>query len=107
MSACHFGLSYSQQAGGVRGEIPTIPDFLTALADRVALQTKMPTNYVQCHRADVTGHRAPADRDPSGMIVPMLTLGTARTFRVGGVYDESLLKYRLTGLNAIAQKQNT
>ena len=33
-------------------------------------------------------------RDPRGMIVPMLTLGHERTFRVGGDYDDSIPKVR-------------
>lgn len=84
-SACYFGLSYTQTAGGRSDEHPNIPDFLKALAERVALHTKMPVNYVQCRRMAVGGRVNPHN-DPSGMIVPMLTVGAERTFRVGGDY---------------------
>jgi hypothetical protein len=93
MSACHFGLSYSQSAGGVPGEKPNIPDFLMALGERIAVHTKMPTNYVQCHRADLNGQVRP-HRDPAGVIVPMLTVGAERTFRVGGDYPNDIPKFR-------------
>ena len=84
-SACHFGSSYSQVADGARGEITAIPDFLKALADKIAMHVSMPVNYVQCHRMTADGFVRP-HFDPSGMIVPMLTLGQARTFRVGGTF---------------------
>jgi hypothetical protein len=32
----HYGSSYTQGPSGQRGEIPTIPDFLKELAERVA-----------------------------------------------------------------------
>lgn len=86
-----YGLSYQQQGGGKLGEILTIPDFLTTLADRVAdnKHVQMPSNYIQCRRMDAAAQVHP-HRDPSGMIVPMLTLGQERTFRVGGTYPEGL-----------------
>jgi hypothetical protein len=83
-SAILFGLSY-KQGGGAKDEIPTIPDFLKALAERVSLSAKMPVNYIQCRRMCPIGEVHP-HRDPAGMIVPMLTLGQERTFRVGGTY---------------------
>jgi hypothetical protein len=91
LSAIHFGLSYTQGDGAVCSEIPTIPDFLNVLAERISLSAKMPCNYVQCHCMDPIGQVRP-HRDPAGMIVPMLTLGQARTFRVGGNYPEDVPK---------------
>ena len=88
-----FGLSYSQGPGGVREEIPAIPDFLKRAADKIALHVSLSANYIQCHRMTVDGLVRP-HHDPSGMIVPMLTLGQERTFRVGGTFPYNVPKAR-------------
>jgi hypothetical protein len=84
-SALYYGVSYQKKGGARPDEIPEIPDFLKALADRVSirLDVRAPVNYIQCHRygpsVPVTTHS-----DPTGMIVPMLVVGQERTFQVGG-----------------------
>jgi len=91
--AIHYGLSYTQGPDGQDGEIPVIPDFLKALAERVAenKHVQMPANYIQCHRMGPDA-QVQAHHDPTGMIVPTVTLGQERTFRVGGTYDDSIRK---------------
>ena len=81
----HFGKSYA--AGGEsRIEHPIHPIFLP-VADRVAAVANKGCNYIQCHRMGPDVHVRP-HKDPAGMIVPMLTLGQARTFRVGGTMPQ-------------------
>jgi hypothetical protein len=85
--AVHYGKSYGAN-GKLRVEHPINP-ILQPLAGRVADVAHKQSNYHQCHRmahdAVVRPHR-----DPAGMIVPMLTLGQARTFRVGGTMPQSM-----------------
>jgi hypothetical protein len=95
-SAILYGLSYQQGGGARPNEIPVIPGDLKKLADRVAVHpdVRMPVNYIQCHRMGVDAQVHP-HRDPSGMIVPMLTVGQERTFRVGGTYpDDDLPQHK-------------
>jgi hypothetical protein len=81
-----YGVPYSgrnsKEKKEVAGPIPTAPgwDFLLK---RVQDKFRAPVNYVQCHLF-VPGHAVHPHFDPGGMIVPMLTLGQERTFRVGG-----------------------
>jgi hypothetical protein len=51
----------------------------------------MSVNYIQCRRMGVDAQVHP-HRDPSGMIVPMLTVGQERVFRVGGSYPDGISK---------------
>ena len=94
--ACYFGKSYTLYGGPRPAEIPDMPPVLLPLAKRVAEAAFSPVNYIQIHRmkpaADVRPHK-----DPAGMIVPMLTVGQARTFRVGGTMPN--------GYYQIGQKQ--
>lgn len=92
-AAIYYGQSYVVVRRDSRREIPTIPDFLKILGEKVALRAEMPANYIQCHRMGPDAMVRP-HRDPSGMVVPMLTLGHERTFRVGGDYDDSTPKVR-------------
>src|SRR5712692_9470651 len=75
-----FGLSYTQSGGAHPNEIPEIPKYLKALADRVATHTGVPVNYVECHRFGATRPVRPHN-DPKGMTVPMIVVGQERTFR--------------------------
>jgi hypothetical protein len=81
-SVC-FGKSYTRDGGPTPHEHGAIHPALLPIAKQVAYATQAPVNYVQCHEMSrddfVTPHK-----DPAKMIVPMLTLGQARTFRVGG-----------------------
>jgi hypothetical protein len=79
----HYGISYQKEGGARDGEIPEIPSFLASIIKRVENQIGMPVNYVQCHRYS-SAHAVHPHKDPAGMIVPMLILGQARSFRVGG-----------------------
>jgi hypothetical protein len=79
----HFGKSYGRAAGGCKGEIPQIPEFLATFARQIEATTKTPVNYVQCHKYGVDQPVRP-HHDPAGMVVPMLVVGQERTFRVGG-----------------------
>jgi hypothetical protein len=72
--AVHYGVSYSKNGGPREKEIPEIPGFLRVLADRIAAETKVPVNYVQCHRASPE-HKVRKHPDPSGMVVPMIVVG--------------------------------
>jgi hypothetical protein len=83
----HFGRSYA--AGGKSTiEHPIPPAILLPVADRVAAVAHKQSNYIQCHRMSPDAIVRP-HRDPAGMIVPMLTLGQSRTFRVGGTMPQS------------------
>jgi len=89
----YFGKSYDKQTanpqnkrGGREGEISKIPAFLQTLADRVSKETQTPVNYVQCHKFAPNVPVRP-HHDPAGTVVPMLTLGQERTFRVGGKHS--------------------
>jgi len=80
----NFGMTYAM--GGLKnsdGNEHPIPDWLKPIAERISKIAGAPVNYVQCHRIGPNGVVKP-HRDPAGMIVPMLTLGQCRTFRVGG-----------------------
>jgi len=78
-----YGCSYTMYGGPGDGEIPEIPSFLADITARIRKRIQMPVNYIQCHRFG-PAHPVHPHRDPEGMIVPMLTLGQARTFRIGG-----------------------
>jgi hypothetical protein len=90
--AIHFGKSYSAKGGPREHELPMNPVFLP-YSDRIAIPAEKRTNYLQIHRmteiATVNPHR-----DPAGMIVPMLTVGQARTFRVGGTMPQAYYRMR-------------
>lgn len=88
--ACHFGVSYSKNGGPREKEIPEIPAFLWALAQKVSKETKHPVNYVQCHRA-APEHIVNSHRDPAGMCVPMICVGQERTFHINS--QEKLLQH--------------
>jgi hypothetical protein len=62
-----------------------IPEGWRRLADRISKQSQSPVNYIQIHRFAPTVPVRP-HFDPGGMIVPMLTVGQERTFRVGGKF---------------------
>lgn len=98
----HFGKSYA--AGGKsRTEHPIHPIFLP-VADRVAAVAHKQSNYIQCHRMGLEAVVRP-HRDPAGMIVPMLTLGQARTFRVGGTMPQRMRQsQRLLESHAFAEE---
>ena len=94
----HYGRSYGRvnSLAKVRvektqikkdNEIAEIPTFLTATANRVAAHTRVPINYIQIHRYD-SEHPVNPHYDPSGMTVPMITVGHERTFRVGGTMPD-------------------
>lgn len=77
----HFGKSYG--AGGKSLEEYPLHPILLPVADRVAIVANKRCNYIQGHRMGPDARVRP-HKDPAGMIVPMLTLGQSRTFRVGG-----------------------
>jgi hypothetical protein len=81
-----YGTPYSgrnsKEKKEVAGPIPTTPGW-TTLLNKVQAKFRAPVNYVQCHLY-APGHAVHPHFDPGGMIVPMLTLGQERTFRVGG-----------------------
>jgi len=81
-----FGKSYGF-GGKSKTEYPIHAIFLP-VADRVAAVAHKQSNYIQCHRMGLKAVVRP-HRDPAGMIVPMLTLGQSRTFRVGGKMPQS------------------
>jgi hypothetical protein len=89
---CVFGKSYTMNGGPHPDEIPEIPPLLLPFAELVAAAAQAPVNFIQIHRmtpeADVRPHR-----DPSQMVVPMLTVGQSRTFQVGG--DMPRVYYRM------------
>jgi hypothetical protein len=91
--SCYFGKSYTLYGGPRSAEQPVLPSILLPLAKRVAEAAFAPVNYIQIHRmtpiCDVRPHR-----DPAGMIVPMLTVGQARTFRVGGTMPNGYYRIR-------------
>lgn len=93
-SGLHYGRSYGRvnslaatrvEAAQIKkaNEITEIPAFLTATANRVAAWTRVPVNYIQIHRYD-SEYPVNPHHDPSGMTVPMVTVGQERRFRVGG-----------------------
>ena len=84
--AAYFGKSYPAPGGKPRIEHETDPALLP-LAERVAEAAHWSVNYVQCHRMAPDAIVRP-HRDPAGIVVPMLTLGQARTFRVGGTIPQ-------------------
>jgi hypothetical protein len=83
-----YGIPYSgsrnflKEKQDVAGPIPTTPGW-NNLLKKVQDKFRAPVNYVQCHLF-APGHAVHPHFDPGGMIVPMLTLGQERTFRVGG-----------------------
>jgi hypothetical protein len=81
-----YGTPYSgrnsKEKKDVAGPIPTTPGW-NNLLKKVQAKFRAPVNYVQCHLY-APGHAVHPHFDPGGMIVPMLTLGQERTFRVGG-----------------------
>jgi len=79
-AACYFGLPYGR---GEQDPEIAIPESLAPLVARVAAVAKMPCNFVQVHRM-LPGAVVLPHADPSKMVVPMLTLGQQRTFRVAG-----------------------
>ena len=81
----HFGKSFG--AGGKLLEEHPAHPVLLRFADRVAAVAKKRCNYIQCHRMGLDAIVRP-HKDPAGMIVPMLTLGQARPFRVGGTMPQ-------------------
>ncbi|MFI5117166.1 MAG: hypothetical protein ACHP8B_10770 [Terriglobales bacterium] len=89
--AVHYGKSYSKD-GKLRVEHQINP-ILLPLADRVAAVAHKRVNYIQCHRMSPDAIVRP-HKDPAGMIVPMLTLGQARTFRVGGKMPQAYYRMR-------------
>jgi hypothetical protein len=86
-SACiNYGLSYSMYGGAAEQgeiEISKMPPLLVGVTSSVSDRIRMPVNYVQCHRYLPT-HPVHPHKDPAGMIVPMLAMGQARSFRYGG-----------------------
>src|ERR671923_714106 len=81
-----YGLPYSgrnsKERKEVAGPIPSAAGW-DKLLKKVQAEIQAPVNYVQCHLF-APGHAVHPHFDPGGMIVPMLTLGQERTFRVGG-----------------------
>lgn len=81
-----YGVPYSgrnsKEQKEVAGPIPENAGW-TKLLSTVQAKFRAPVNYVQCHLY-APGHPVHPHFDPGGMIVPMLTLGQERTFRVGG-----------------------
>jgi len=71
-----------------RSESVIIPEGWRRLADRVSSQSQSPVNYIQIHKYAPTVPVRP-HFDPGGMIVPMLTVGQERTFRVGGKFTDN------------------
>jgi hypothetical protein len=57
-------------------------------AERVGRESQSPINYIQMHRFSSEVPVRP-HFDPGGMIVPMLTVGQERTFRVGGKFTDN------------------
>jgi hypothetical protein len=80
-SQINFAKAYG--GGGKDSTEHPINPFLLPYIARVAPTANAPSNFVKCHRMGPNGIVTP-HLDPSGMIVPMLTVGQARTFRVGG-----------------------
>jgi hypothetical protein len=91
--ACYFGKTYTLNGGPRADEIPTIAEVLLPLAKLVAEAAQAPANYIQIHRMKPTTGVHP-HKDPAGMIVPMLTVGQARTFRVGGTMPNGYYRMR-------------
>ncbi len=87
----HYGKPYGR-GGHQKPEVPS-PPFILPYADRVAVVAKKRSNYHQLHRMGPEAIVRP-HKDPAGMIVPMLTLGQARTFRVGGKMPQFYYRMR-------------
>jgi len=85
--AVHFGKTYGAK-GQPKVEHPVDP-ILLPIAERVGAVAHKQSNYIQCHRMGPDAVVRP-HRDPAGMIVPMLTLGQTRTFRVGGAMPQRM-----------------
>jgi len=86
-------LSRTADAGPRPNEHGAIHPALLPIAQQVAYAAQAPVNYVQCHRLIPDNFVTP-HRDPKKTIVPMLTLGQARTFRVGGKMSQGY--YRIS-----------
>jgi hypothetical protein len=87
-SACYFGKPYfSKERQEKNYPVHEIPSILLPFAERIAAAGQAPVNYIQCHKLTPDQVVRP-HKDPAGMIVPMLTLGQARTFRVGGTMPQ-------------------
>ena len=81
--SAYFGRSYTRGGGPRPHEHGAIDPILLPIAKQVAVAAHSPVNYVQCHQM-FPGDFVRPHKDPAKMIVPMLTLGQSRTFRVGG-----------------------
>jgi hypothetical protein len=90
-----YGRSYQEHGGGAPNEIIIIPLFLRKLADRVEEIVGMPVNYVQAHKKFLTSRTGPHP-DPTGMIVPMLSLGQEHAMRIGGYLSYGYMMNQLT-----------
>jgi hypothetical protein len=86
-----YGKSYN--AGGKPQIEHPFPSTLMPLVKLVAEAANKPVNFVQCHRMNENGIVLP-HRDPAKMVVPMLTLGHTRTFRVGGKMPQVCYRMR-------------
>jgi hypothetical protein len=79
-----YGTPYNGRNSKERKEVAgPISESWQRLADKVSKVSQSPVNYIQCHLF-APGHAVHPHFDPGGMIVPMLTIGQERTFRVGG-----------------------
>jgi len=84
-----IGSSYSGRGTNFEpAEDIAIPQGWRNLADRVGKESQSPANYIQIHRFSPIVPVRP-HFDPGGMIVPMLTVGQERTFRVGGKFTDN------------------
>lgn len=103
--ALYYGTPYGGQSanGGVKnGAKPILPG-LQNLADKVSSVSKSPVNYIQCHLF-APGVPVRPHFDPGGMIVPMLTIGQERTFRVGGTMPAEYYNDKKHPENYVEQK---
>jgi hypothetical protein len=95
-TAINFGMTYGQ--GGLKNsdgvEYP-IEDWMYPLVESVCKcpDVNAPCNYLQAHWIGPLGCVLP-HRDPAGMYVPMLCLGHARVFRVGGKMPQGYYRIR-------------
>jgi hypothetical protein len=81
--SAYFVQSYTRDGGPRSHEHSAIHPALLPITKQVAYAAQAPVNFVQCHEMNPDDFVTP-HKDPKMMIVPMLTLGQARTFRVGG-----------------------